>query len=183
LITDLDSTVEKEENGKKKWVSAPTARGANQKTNNDALKSWFPKKDNIDELLGLSSDDKKQDTPFPLRVAFQTPITVDGVEILPYTFEESIIFENKDLISAVAAAKGMMKKAQSITDTQTAFDIIRESSFKKAEFALDLLYLPNFEDLKVPAYIAEGLTWLNNVLQPKIVKTPLVEENTRGDNA
>jgi hypothetical protein len=183
LITDLDSTAETEEDERKKWKSAPTARGANQKTNNDALKSWFPKKENIDDLLGLSSDDKKQDIPFPLRVAFQTPITIGGVEILPYTFEESMIFENKDLIGAVVDAKGMMKKAQSINDTKTAFDIIRDSSFKKAEFALDLLYLPNFEDLKVPAYIVEGLKWLNYVLQPKIAKTPLVEDDTGVDNA
>jgi len=181
IITDLDATV-KEENGKKSWVSSPTERGKKQKTNNDTLKSWFPQKENIDDLLRLSADDKKQDFPFPLRVAFQTPVKLNDTEILPYTFEDSLIFENKAIIDGVAEAKGMIKKAQEIKDVQKSFDIIRNSGFKKAEFALDLLYLPNFDDIKVPTYISEGLQWLENILQSKLVKTPSVKNNAEGDN-
>ena len=82
IITDLDAIGT---DGK----AAAVTRGANQKTNNDTLKSWVPKKENIDELLELSADGKKQDDPFALCIAFQKPITASGSEILPYTFEDT----------------------------------------------------------------------------------------------
>lgn len=183
IITDLDATAEKEE-GKKKWVSVLAARGESQKTNNDTLKSWLPVKEDIDVLLGLKADDKKQDTPFPLRVAYQTPVTVGGAEVLPYTFEDSLIFENKPLIDGVERAKGMIKKVQSITNAQNAFKLIRDSKFKKAEFALDLLFIPNFDDIKVPAYISEGLQWLENILKPKMTQLdPSTEDTAEVANA
>jgi len=183
IITDIDATTEKEEKGRKLWESSPTELGKNQKTNNNTLKTWFPQKENIDDLLGISVDDKKQDFPFPLRVAFQIPVKLNDTEILPYTFEDSLIFENKAIIDGVAEAKGMIKKAQEINDAQKSFDIIRSSGFKKAEFALDLLYLTNFDDIKVPTYISEGLQWLENILQPKLIQTPSVKNNTEGENA
>ncbi|MFV0627289.1 MAG: ATP-dependent nuclease [Alphaproteobacteria bacterium] len=183
IITDLDATEEIEDGGKKKWVSVPAARGVGQQTNNDTLKSWFPEKVNIDDLLELSINDKKQDTPFALRIAYQTPITVGGAEVLPYTFEDSLIFENKAIFDGVANAKGMIKKAQGITDAQSAFDTIRSSGFKKAEFALDLLYIPNFNDIQAPTYISEGLQWLEGILQTKLAHTPLTDDNTEVENA
>jgi predicted ATP-dependent endonuclease of OLD family len=175
IITDLDATGA---NGK----SVPVERGASQKTGNDTIKSWFPQKENVDDLIGLSANEKKQDMPFALRVAFQMPITISGLEILPYTFEDSLIFKNKSVIDGVADAKGMIKKAQSITDAESAFKTIRSSGFKKAEFALDLLYLPNFDDIKVPAYISEGLQWLESVLQPRLAQSPSSENDTESDN-
>ena len=178
IITDLDATVEIEEEEKKKWVSVPAARGSSQKTNNDTLKTWFPAKESIDDLLGLTADDKKQDIPFSLRVAYQTPITVGGEEVLPYTFEDSLIFENKPLIDGLTNAKGMIKKAQRITNAKDAFNLIRDNKFKKAEFALDLLYISNFDEIKVPAYILEGLQWLENVLKPKLVKVTTSTKDT-----
>lgn len=183
IITDLDATGEKEVNGKKLWVSFPAEFGRKQKTNNDTLKSWFPKKESIDDLLGLSIDDKKQDSPFPLCVVFQTPVKFNNTEILPYTFEDSLIFENKTVFEGIKDAKGMLKKAKDITDAQSAFNTIRESGFKKAEFALDLLYLQNFDDLKVPAYISEGLQWLESRLQLKLAQPSIAENNTEAVNA
>lgn len=183
IITDLDATKEIEKDGKKKWESTWVALGASQKTNNDTLKTWFPKKENIDDLLRLSPNDKKQDAPFALRVAFQTPITVSGEEVLPYTFEDSLIFTNKAIFSGVADVKGMIKKAQSITDAQSAFEVIRSGTFKKAEFALDLLYFPNFDDIQVPDYISEGLKWLEGILQPKLAQAPLVKDKAEIKNA
>jgi predicted ATP-dependent endonuclease of OLD family len=165
IITDLDAAVEKEEIGKKKRVSTPTKRGANQITNNDTLKNWFPQKTDIDDLLALSANEKKQDAPFPLRVAFQTPVMLNEVEVLPYTFEDSLIFENKAILDGVSNSKGMLKKAIGITDAQSAFDTIRDGGFKKVEFALDLLYLRNFDDIKIPMYIIEGLQWLEDLLK------------------
>lgn len=187
IITDLDATVSEtsqDKNGTNRTVnkSAPTEKNKNQKTGNETLRKWLPKQENIDDLLGLTTADKKQDTPFALRVAYQVPITVSGLEVLPYTFEDSLIFENKSLIDGVVKAKGMIKKAQSITDAQSAFDIIRDSEFKKAEFALDLLYIPNFENIIVPDYIKEGLEWLNNLLKAKLETSPLTLDNGEEKN-
>ena len=180
IITDLDAT---RENEKKKWESAPVARGASQKTNNDTLKFWFPKKDCIDDLLGLRANDKKQDKPFALRVAYQIPITIGNAEVLPYTFEDSLIFENKAIFDGTANAKGMIKKAQNITDALSAFEIIRDSGFKKAEFALDLLYLENFDEIRIPTYISEGLQWLESILQSRLAQVTLDEDSAEASNA
>jgi len=167
IITDIDATGN---DGK----SEPVVRGQGQKTNNDTLKKWFPQKESIDELLELSANEKESKDA--LRVAFQTPVVISGNEILPYTFEDSLIFENKILIDSLTKAKGMLKKAKNITDAQSAFDIIYKDHFKKAEFALDILYLPNFDDIKIPAYIAEGLQWLENTMEKKMSHISLVSE-------
>ena len=95
-----------------------------------------------------------------------------------------MIFENKPIFDGVAGAKGMIRKAQSITDAQNAFETIRNSGFKKAEFALELLYLPNFDDIKVPTYISESLKWLEDTLEPKRrAPVPLSEDNAGAGNA
>ena len=180
IVTDLDATAK---NGEGKWVSAPVARKSGQKTNNDTLKSWFPKIELVDDLLDLSANDKKQESPFALRVAYQMPIFTGDLEVLPYTFEDSLIFENKAIFESVTNAKGMIKKAQSITDAQNAFETIRSSNFKKAEFALDLLYLANFDDIKIPTYISDGLQWLESILQPKLVQSILADSSSGGNNA
>ena len=135
-----------------------------------------------DDLLKLSAKDKKQDAPFALCVAYQIPISIGGLEVLPYTFEDSLIFENKAIFESVANAKGTIKKAQGVTDAQDAFKTIRNSGFKKAEFALDLLYLQNFNDIKVPSYISEGLQWLESILQQKIVQSILAESSVGDSN-
>jgi len=176
IITDLDA-IDSDEN------ATPVIRGANQKTCNNTLKSWLPQKDSIDDLLELSTNDKIQKTPFALRVAFQTPITISDLEIIPYTFEDSLIFENKTIFNYMTGAKGMIKKVQDITDAQNAFRIIRNGGFRKAEFALDLLYLPNFDDIRVPTYISEGLQWLESILTLKLGQTPLSHKNTKAKNA
>jgi hypothetical protein len=157
--------------------------GANQKTNNHTLKSWFPKKESIDDLLGLQSNDKTQDEPFALRVAYPKTITCKDKEVLPYTFEDSLIFENKEIIDAAKDATGMLKKAQNIGDALSAFKKIRKSDFKKAEFALDLLCFSNFDDVKEPSYISDGLQWLENILQPKLGHVPTAKENEEDSDA
>lgn len=175
IITDLDAI-----DTEKK--SVPVARGNNQRTSNDTLKNWIPEKESIDELLNLSPDEKEKNKPFPLRVAFQNPIMVNDEERRPYTFENSLIFTNKEVIDKVPDAKGMIKKAQNISDEESAFKTIRDGTFKKAEFALDLLYLPNFDDIKIPEYISEGLDWLKNILKPKLEQIPLSKDKTEEKN-
>ena len=48
---------------------------------------------------------------------------------------------------------------------------------KKAEFALDVMEVENFDTIVVPRYIAEGLEWLLAQLKKKQVEIlPLVKE-------
>lgn len=165
IITDLDAAQKNENN---KYESVPVRRGVNQISNNGTLEFWFPNIKNIDDLLDLPASGKNQEEPFQLCVAYQIPIMIDSSEVLPYTFEDSLVFENKNFFDRTTKEKGMIKKIQSIKDAQSAFNVIRDKGFKKAEFALDLLYLENFDDIMMPAYISEGLQWLENLLQSKL---------------
>lgn len=56
---------------------------------------------------------------------------------------------------------------------QNAYLAINSTGVKKAEFALDVLYFEDPEELNVPTYIKDGLYWLENVLKPtkNIVET------------
>lgn len=112
---------------------------AGGETTNPTLRLWFPKKENVDDLLALKPEEKFNSVGFPLCVAYQTGSA-------ERTFEDTLKNENKELVKEV---KG-----------------------DKAKFALNLLYLENFEDLKTPSYIEEGLNWLNGILQTKLEQTP-----------
>lgn len=122
--------------------------GANGgKTSNPTLKSWIPAKDNVDDLLTLDAAGKIKTDPFPLRIAYQTG---EGER----TFEDALKNENKELTKSV---KG-----------------------DKVKFALGLLDLEKFDDaadgLKTPTYIAEGLTWLDGILQEKLEQRVTAEK-------
>ena len=175
IITDLDAVgVDRK--------SVRVERKKKQKTSNPTLKNWIPQKETIDELLELSADEKIQDIHFPLRVAFQTPIIFGDSEIPPHTFEESLIFDNQSFFDCLQAETAMLKRVKDITDAKQAFETIRDKGFKKAEFAMELLCLSSFSDIKVPAYISEGLQWLDNVLQSKLKRSTSVQNNKEVKN-
>lgn len=54
---------------------------------------------------------------------------------------------------------------------QSVYDRIKSDSFKKTDFAMDILACP--EEWIVPGYIAEGLKWLEERLSPQ--PTPVAE--------
>ena len=58
----------------------------------------------------------------------------------------NLLTEDEDIINAI---------------NTEIYNTINKSTFKKAEFALDLLYL---DGLKPPQYIKEGLDWLQDTL-------------------
>ncbi|RCX23331.1 putative ATP-dependent endonuclease of OLD family [Fontibacillus phaseoli] len=175
IITDLDSA-EPINNS-----AMPPLRNKNYISVNDTLKSWVPCKTKIDDLFDLNFEEKikryKQDR-FAIKVAYQYPIKIlmvpDGpeVEALPYTFEDALVFENLSLFKNLKGT-GLLKKfknaifeQKTITDLgKQFFDDLRTG--KKAEFALQLIYLEELKDLKVPKYIDEGLTWLEEQLQQR----------------
>lgn len=171
IITDADSIDPKDKN---KAVVPQRKQG--YKTNNSTLKTWIPNKELYDELLDLKKE-QKTSTDFPIRVAYQFPIKVTlkntQTEVIPYTFEDALAYENLELFKEISGATGLIKKFKEIfseeTDTQkiseALFDAFRKGD--KAKFALDLLYLEEPKKFNVPTYIQEGLEWLKEKLHAK----------------
>lgn len=163
IITDLDS-VNPEANDSAVFPEL------NKKytTGNSTLKKWCPKISELDKLLGLKEDEKVLEN---VRVAYQSKIEINGKPIYPYTFEDALGFSNIELFKN-AKGNGFIKKLnkafnskKDISDiAEDIYKDIRGSSMKKAEFALELLYLKDPNSLNIPQYISDGLNWLENKL-------------------
>ncbi|WP_291275307.1 AAA family ATPase [Flavobacterium sp.] len=170
VITDIDS-VNPNDNGKK----CQPELGKNYKTNNDTLKGWHPQKELLDELLNLNSDDKIK-KGLPIRVAYQKAIEFDNsgskIIVYPYTFEDALVIENKDSFKVIVDATGLLKKMVDASKkdelkelVKETYTIINDKQAKKAEFALDILYFEDPQKIKTPAYIKEGLDWIEEQLK------------------
>ena len=175
VVADLDAT---EPTGKR--PATQPVRGKAQITRNATLKTWSPEKEMIDDLLNVSASDKvkKYDPFFSVRIAYQCPITVQlknattDMEALSNTFEDALVFENLSSFSELEG-EGLIKKFKDAINNhatpsdlgQAMFEILKTGN--KAEFALDLLYLKEPKTLKVPTYISEGLSWLQDQMQRK----------------
>ncbi|MFB9110030.1 ATP-dependent endonuclease [Flavobacterium gyeonganense] len=168
IITDIDTIITP---GKTK---CQPKRASNQITNNDTLKKILSKSKKLDDLYEVKFE-KKLHKNHPIRVAFQIPIQVSvNNEALPYTFEDSLVMENKNLFSALPTATGLLQKmilASKESDINNSakamYECITAKSVKKAEFALELLYLKEPNVLEVPQYIKEGLVWMEEKLEIK----------------
>lgn len=145
------------------------------KTNNDTLKSWHPKIEPLDDLLNLNFDDKvKKD--LPIRVAYQTAIEIGNdsgkIIVYPYTFEDALVIENREIFKTLADSTGLLKKMVEVSNktdltelAKEAYTIINDKQAKKAEFALDVLYFEDPKKIKTPSYIKEGLDWIEEQLK------------------
>ncbi|GIP60800.1 AAA family ATPase [Paenibacillus woosongensis] len=173
IITDLDSVDSKNK------IATPPRRKIDLLTDNDTLKSWVPCEPKIDNLLDLKCDRKVkryEDNHFLVRVAYQSPIRVlmvpDGpeVEALPYTFEDAMVFENLSIFKNLEG-NGLTKKFREAIISINTMPELGERFFndlrngKKAEFALQLISSEKLGDIKIPTYIKEGLTWLEDQLK------------------
>lgn len=187
IITDLDS-------GSKegKHSSVRPKRGESQVTNNSTLKEWIPGKVAIDELLEAYTTNSLTSTEHcPVRVAYQGPIKVtfkDGSEeeYLPYTFEDALIIGNLDVFEKSSQAqdselnyiKEAIEASLSVEDlSERLYALIkgplhtdgkRGKGIEKAAFVLDLIESNIFESLKAPSYIADGLTWLEEIVKRRM---------------
>lgn len=184
VITDLDACELKE----KKNVAAQPKRAVGQRTNNSSLKNWAPKIEDIDGLLAAPPDKKVLigDQLFAVRVAYQMPVIISNVaeEALPSTFEDALAFENLEFFSKLEG-NGLVRKFQDAIADNKGSDAIGKAMFdalrsgNKAEFSLDVIWSKNFNDLKCPQYISEGLMWLQERLQAKQVDVlPLSRKET-----
>ena len=178
IVTDVDATETVAEDGKEKQKPVITAKGKGYKTGNPSIQNWLPGKELIDDLMTLDGKGKTVDN---VRIAFQTPISVkwdkekeEYTEICPYTFEDALIFTNLELfrqdglkkMGAITTIANLLKKNDSAVKLQKAIFSKLESkgSFKKADFAISLLYKEDFSEIIAPTYIQEGLEWMKKCL-------------------
>lgn len=175
IITDIDAAETKIGKDEKKHLSSViTSKGKGYKTSNPSIKNWLPEKEKIDDLLVL---DEKEKIIGNVKIAFQTSINVkwdkdtkDLVEICPYTFEDALIFTNLELfrqdglkkMGGITTISNLLRKSDSANELQQCIfeKLESKSDFKKADFAVSLLYKNDFIDLEAPAYIKEGLNWM-----------------------
>ncbi len=172
VITDIDSV----DPSKNRSKTQPELN-KNYETGNDTLTKWWPKEKSLDKLLALDST-AKNDTNYPVKVAFQTSIAIQqggsNVTVYPYTFEDALVMQNKEKFEKLTGGSGLLKvmvdasKKTDIKDSaKTMYDAITKTGVKKAEFALELLFFEDPKTLATPTYIKEGLDWLENQLIPK----------------
>lgn len=196
IITDLDSA-----KGEGSHVAERPKRRTGQVTANSTLKHWFQEypsteensKISIDELLdAYATAALVSDLPCPVRIAYQGPVYVSikdeiNAEYLPYTFEDALIIENlntfkslpdsefnffKEAIEASSSVEDLSEKLYNLIKGPLHTDGKRGKGIEKAAFVLDLIESDIFESLKVPSYIADGLRWLEEIVNKKDVLSP-----------
>lgn len=173
IITDIDA-----KDGATNAAVVPK-RGAGQRARNETVKTWLPQEESLDVLLDMKSEGKIFTDPsgYAVRVAYQTPISMvfkskDAAEALANTFEDALVYENPELFAKLAG-HGLIAKFRDALTTSADFAQLAEKASDalkngtKAEFALDILFSEEVDQLKVPAYINEGLAWLAEQLKRK----------------
>lgn len=185
VITDLDAS--ELTNGN----SVQPVRCQKLVTRNATLKSWFPKKELVDDLIDLKPDQKvkKDDQFYSVCVAYQCPVKVNlnaesnAEEALSNTFEDALVFENISLFKDLTGS-GLIKKFNDAIKNATSsadlgrimFEALQKG--KKAEFALEMLGLQEPNQLNVPTYIKEGLSWLQEQVKIKQKEVFIPSENS-----
>lgn len=169
VVTDIDSIKSDS------VTKVQPVRGESYRSGNDTLKIWIPKNDNLVELLDLPMGEKVSENAL-IRVAYQYPFNISwddkDQEVIPYTFEDALTFSNVELFKNLTESTGLIKKMSealsksTLPDAMTAmFDAL--GTGKKAEMALELLYIQEPNGIEPPKYIAEGLEWLQDKLKYK----------------
>jgi hypothetical protein len=147
-------------------------------TSNYTLKDWIPKKSTITELL--TCDEKHKIENNITRVAYQTAES----GIVGRSFEEAFINTNLSLLkSTYENDKGEEKNVKNLfsfsrgksaetLNDETPFQLAPISSSAKTNFAFDVMSFPedDIAEWQVPAYIDEGLKWLEKSLEENIEK-------------
>ncbi|MCK5498760.1 MAG: AAA family ATPase, partial [Gammaproteobacteria bacterium] len=173
VITDIDSVKPPEGGGRAK---ACCAADADAVTSNASLKNMFAGKLLVGDFNEIPAQDQSQ-TEFDRFVAFQRPVEVDflGEHMMVHgrTLEETFIYENIQVFGEREAFTNVVLPTVAEELNQSMFKLIRESSFKKTDFALTVL---SSDDWQVPLYICEGLKWLEQRLQnqDQVIEEPVI---------
>ena len=186
VITEIDSVlaeaieIENTEGNKKIRKKGATcmAHVDGAVTSNSMLKSWLPKKNTIIELLTATIDERTQEQSDEsnacIHVVYQTKVPViwdDEKKILcGRTLEEAFAFENLQWCQCSEQKEIKLQIPRyyelSIDElSECLHKRIKASSFKKTDFALELL-MRDPGEWKSPSYIVNGLKWLQEKLIP-----------------
>jgi hypothetical protein len=159
-------------------------------SSNYAITDWLIKEKDLDKLLDLTSDRKvftnEATYKYSIRIAYQTPVKIDfngtSAEALSSTFEDCMVYTNYKLFKNLKEsdigndAGSLVKKVNVALNASKSFDELHKQIYgelrdgksdQKAEFALDLIYTIDPDELTVPQYVAEGLEWLQTILRPE----------------
>lgn len=181
VIADLDSGL-----GEGHHKAVRPERGKGLISSNYTIAKWLVKESSLDKLLNLPYAQKEifKETPYKysIRVAYQTPTIVNyedsDKEALASTFEDCLVYTNYQTFKNLSLddTGSLVKKVSDTINSSASFDqfvsgvykTLREGkSDQKAEFALDLIYAIDPNNLIIPAYIDEGLNWLQSCLEPE----------------
>jgi predicted ATP-dependent endonuclease of OLD family len=144
-------------------------------TANQTLISWIPKKRSVEELWAVGDAEKVHAIDggkAHVRVAYQTrvKVTVGDVttELCGRTLEEAFGLENAGWCQDEKnVAVGLKLRNAAKTPQELATGLhkrVISKSFDKTRFALEVLASGPLNGWKVPAYICEGLTWLEKLV-------------------
>lgn len=171
-LEDDDEAVPGAKKKSKKRGSTCHAHVEGAVTSNQTLISWIPKKRSVAELWEVTAEQKTlslaEGSSAEVRVAYQTRVLVTvgatTSQLCGRTLEEAFGLENSDWCQAEAnRAVGLkLKRAPNSPEelAEKLHDRVIGKNFDKTRFALEVLASGPLKCWKVPAYIAEGLAWL-----------------------
>lgn len=162
-------------NTSKKRGKTCEAHTPNAVTANQTLISWIPKKRTVAELWAIGDDEKVHtldDGKAHVRVAYQTKVSVTVGKVTSAvcgrTLEEAFGLENADWCQEeINSSVGLKLRTAAETPQDLATGLhkrVTSKSFDKTRFALEVLASGPLNGWKVPAYISEGLTWLETMV-------------------
>ena len=158
VITDIDSV---EPDGRHKVCRGDTESAL---TSNASLKKLLDV-ETIEELCDLNIT-KKTQTGDDRFIAFQTEVQVlekgNQMMMLGRTIEEAFVYQNLSKYRSHEMGLGIEIPKHLPEVYKTVYELVNSAGFKKTDFALDVL--ASTADWSVPAYISEGLDWLNRLL-------------------
>lgn len=160
VITDIDSV---DPNNNRKGCKATDAGAV---TSNASIKYFFDDSDLVSDLTAKADADHIQADNMRF-VSYQKKIEIEyGGAVHGFhgrTLEETFVYENHGLFSSGALSIGKEIPADATEFHQVVWERIKSSTFKKTEFAMDVLaHEPNDDEVPwaVPEYVAVGLRWL-----------------------
>lgn len=133
-------------------------------TSNESLKQILGVR-TVDELMRLTthelqSDDKKFYITYQRDILVQEQAT--QLSMRPRTLEEALAYQNFTLLRTGEILLGVPIAADLETAYEAIYVRVASSNFKKTDFAMTMLASPI--PWLVPAYIEEGLKWLEERL-------------------
>jgi len=179
VITDIDSV----DPANKRKNCIATDKGA---VSSNATLGYFFKETEVQELSAKTYDECLQADGMRF-ISYQKPVEVDdgGGQLHLFhgrTLEEAFVYENLVFFQEDRLSIGISLPDDPTKLHQAVWERIKSSTFKKTEFAMDVLsYEPTTQQneggnpaqsdaaryWKVPFYIAEGLQWLDGNLSQK----------------